>query len=628
MSESETSIVFAEPGDTLGAALIRLVLAVKAIPWRSAGPTGTSGEPELSDGEASCLGLFSILEYLEDRYRRRALLPEAPGERALVRYSLELSREALTLPRRGSSDEAELTAERAVLSEVLGRLEELLAHNAGDGAAFAMGSCATLTDLLVVVLGRALQRRGTSLETFPHARRVLASVGQMPSVEQAYARRASLMADDMRPELRDRYLDKVQNVLGPLASKVRLLATIGWSRRVEEEFFASGCERLPVVEYPVDRVRAEEAITALAALLPELDGDHVLIEWLRAQVQSFLDSYRMLLAVGTHEFYSISRSLYGGARTTAFDRNTTNLDLAEHVAQRLGDESRFVEKDALDTDSFVALLQERLRTRGQPLELEIVRDAELSAKVICGATRLRVREGATFGRSEAEGLWLHEVETHALTAQNGAAQSRWPLLASGGPRTTRTQEGLAVFSELYGRAMSSPRLGRIAERVRLVGLAEEGASFIDLHRYLVGRGQPAREAYLDAARICRGGRLEGGAPFTKDACYLAGLVDVYGLLRRALAFRSPLLGEILVSGRIHQNDLGALLWLREQGLLTPPRLAPGWLEQWDGMLSYFAFTSFLNEIDTDATTTFNTELGDLVRRSIDRYDDERNAGAR
>jgi hypothetical protein len=199
-------------------------------------------------------------------------------------------------------------------------------------------------------------------------------------------------------------------------------------------------------------------------------------------------------------------------------------------------------------------------------------------------------------------------------------------LASGGPRTTRTQEGLAVFSELYGHAMSSPRLGRIAERVRLVGLAEEGASFIDLYRYLLERGQPPRDAYLDAARICRGGLVQGGAPFTKDACYLAGLVDIYGLLRRALAFRSPLLGEILISGRVHQNDVAALLWLREQGVLQPPRFVPSWLEHWDGMLSYFAFTSFLQEIEVDVTTGLSEDLQELLRRSIESYDRSRVLG--
>ena len=130
-----------------------------------------------------------------------------------------------------------------------------------------------------------------------------------------------------------------------------------------------------------------------------------------------------------------------------------------------------------------------------------MRDADLSAKVICGMTRLRVREGATFTAAEADSLFFHEIETHALTAQNGAAQKRLAFLRGGGPRTTRTQEGLAVFAELYGHALSTGRLLRLVDRVRLVDMAEQGASFVDLYRHLVARGAgPHDAAEADVAR--------------------------------------------------------------------------------------------------------------------------------
>jgi len=619
--------------------LVRLILALKSLPWKNAELGVTGSMPAgpllcLEDGEASLLGLYAIVEYLEDRYRRLSLFPEGAAERAFVRYILDISRDALSVARRPPSPSSSMghrlgepcagapndDAAEEILVSALSALEDCLQSRAAPSSAFAIGTTATLADAVVVVLARAMRSRGGDLRRWPRLQRIFASVGQMPSVEQAYGRRAARLVDDMRPELRDRYLQKVSEVLGPVAGKMRLLDTIGWPREVEEYFVQSGGQRLPEIRYAVDRVQANDAIASLSELLPLLDSEHVMFEWLRAQVQSFIDAYRMVLAVGTREFYSLSLELYGGARTTAFDRNTTNLELAEHVLDRLGSETRFVERDALTTDDFVAFLEGKLSQRRPHMSLSIVRDASLSAKVICGRNRLSVREGATFGHAEAEGLWLHEVETHALTAQNGAAQMNYPLLRTGGPRATRTQEGLAVFSELYGHAMSSPRLSRIAERVRLVGMAEDGASFIDLHRYLTGRGADSREAYLDAARVFRGGVLAGGAPFTKDACYLAGLVDVYALLRRTLRFRSPLVGELLVSGRVHQNDLAALLWLREQGVITAPPFVPGWLQQWDGMLSYFAFTSFLHEIELDSTTGVSDELTDLFERSIARYD--------
>ena len=170
-------------------------------------------------------------------------------------------------------------------------------------------------------------------------------------------------------------------------------------------------------------------------------------------------------------------------------------------------------------------------------------------------------------------------------------------MRAGGPRTTPTQEGLAVFSELYNRALAAPRLERLALRVKMVEMAEGGASFLDLYRALVERGSAPRDAYLDAARICRGGVVAGGAPFTKDACYLAGLVHVYAFLSvfvRA-GFRDEC--ELLVSGRIALDDVLALMELRSAGLLERPKHRPRWLDRWNTLLPFFAFTSFVDTLD-------------------------------
>ena len=351
-------------------------------------------------------------------------------------------------------------------------------------------------------------------------------------------------------------------------------------------------------------------------MLPQLSGDHVLLRWLREITSSSIDGYRMVLAVGTPSFHRLSVEQYGGARTTAFDGDTTNLDLAEYLARRVSPSASLVDTQELDTDAFIALLERRLAARSPRLEVSIVRDPTLSAKVICGRNRVRVREGARFSRAEAEGLYLHEIETHALTAQNGHAQPRLPMLRIGGPRTTRAQEGLAVFSELYGRVLSTPRLMRLVERVRLVAMAEDGASFVELYRHLVARGMPQRDAYLDAQRVCRGGLVEGRGPFTKDASYLAGLVDVHAYLARTLRYRSPVIGELLVSGRVALDDALALVWLRRQGLIDPPRYLPGWAQDWDALLAYFAFASFLPSIQSTVQPSLPAEIEAFIARAI------------
>jgi uncharacterized protein (TIGR02421 family) len=607
--------------DTLGGRLVRVVLGLKRVRWR-ADLDSQARSLQLRDGDLTLDGLLASLFHIERSYRRVPLLSEVPAERARSIRLLEQALPVMHLPRRGGTHG--LAAHRQHLVDALTELEHTLAeHPDRKTSAFAVGQCVCLGGLAIAVIAREANSVALELDTYPYAHHVLTGIGRLPEVLDAYKPSKTGYVEHMRPELRDAYLAKTMQVLEPLTRNLRFLETIGWSRAVEEEFFATGAAKLPTPTYNLDREHAKAAIPALEHLHDDLLGEHVMLDWLRATVRSFIDAYRMLLAVGTHDFYHRSLELYGGASTTAFDRDSTNLDLAQHIERRIDGQARFVEAEALDTTAFVAFMQAKLAARTPRIELDVVRDKNLSAKVICGRTRMRVREGAAFGLAEAEGLWLHEVETHALTAQNGAGQARLPLLVSGGPRTTRTQEGLAVFSELYGGALSSPRLLRIAQRVRLVGMAEDGASFIDLYRTLVERGLPERDAYLDAQRVCRGGLVSGGAPFTKDACYLAGLLDIYTLLRFMLKQTSPLFGELFISGRVHADDLLALLWLRSEGVLDKPRYMPSWASDWDVLLAYFAFSSFLSEVDVDLTPSWPDDVAQFVNECTAKFDEQR-----
>ncbi len=407
-------------------------------------------------------------------------------------------------------------------------------------------------------------------------------------------------ADDARD-----LLERVSKALTTLKTRGNLLEDIAWSREVEERFFAAKCTRLPDPEYAVDRDALEDESARLERLARSIEGDEPIPIYLRASVRSAVDRNRLLVNIGTKAFGDISREIYGGARTTSWgDPNGAhcprNVDLADHLLERLRmhgwDEAKDEAPKRHTAEQLAAELEARIAAHRPKIDVDVVLDDRCTAKAIAGMTRVRIRPDATFEPWEAEGLFVHEVETHAFTAQNGASQPLAPFLKSGGPRTTPTQEGLAVFAELHHRALATPRLERLAVRVKMVEMAEDGASFLDLFRWLVERGSSPRDAYLDAARICRGGLVSGGAPFTKDACYLAGLLHVYAFLSTFVraGFRDEV--EMLVAGRIALDDVIALVELRNIGLLSRPKHRPSWLDRWSTLLPYFAFTSFMGEV--------------------------------
>lgn len=406
-------------------------------------------------------------------------------------------------------------------------------------------------------------------------------------------------------------LSRVNQALGSKKGG-KLLAEIAWPRKVEEEFFRGGEDTLPKITYDVDRAGIEARIADLAAVEKTLRDDEPIMAWLQSTVKSHIDGNRLMLAVGTRGFYLLSREIYGGARSSFYGYPLRNIDLADHLFARLKtygwDAATDPEMEPISAQELQERLSSRIAARKPHMTVEVVLDDSITAKVIAGMSRVRIRPDATFALWEAEGLYHHEVETHALTAHNGSKQKNATFLRSGGPRATRTQEGLAMFSELYNRALSIDRIERLALRVKLVDMAEQGASFLDLYRYLLKRGATKRDAYFDAQRICRGGLVQGGAPYTKDACYLAGMLEVYTFLSAITrgGFRDEL--ELLVCGRIQLDDITALAQLRSMGLLERPTFLPAWLEHWRTLLPYFAFTSFLAGIDMAPVEAHYREL--------------------
>ncbi len=401
-----------------------------------------------------------------------------------------------------------------------------------------------------------------------------------------------------------REIERIAPVLDRVARKTTLLNAIAWPLEVEERFFADKGRNPPEVRYEIDRAAAEERIRVLEELESSVEGDPDIAAWLERTIHSFIDGNRLLLATGTSEFHRISLELYGGARTASWESGANNLALAEHILNRLEghyhDEAQDEAALPLSDEVFARAIEQRLDAREPRMSIEVQIAPRLTAKIQAGRTRVRIRKGATFQPWELDNLWSHEVETHALCAQNGALQPHAAFLGAGGPRSTRTQEGLATFAELYDHDLGVGRMVQLAQRVKLVAMAEDGAGFLELYRFGLERGLSERDAYFDAQRVCRGGLVSGGAPFTKDVVYLSGLLEIYAFLATVVRAGSRDEAEMLVAGRTCLDDMPALVRLRHMGLLSRPTYRPSWLTNWRGLLPYFAFTSFLGALDLSA----------------------------
>jgi hypothetical protein len=266
-----------------------------------------------------------------------------------------------------------------------------------------------------------------------------------------------------------------------LARPILVLKHLNWPDSIEETFLAgwrNGRPALPVVELHVPDW--SRAITALDDFVERCAGDDPIVQFLRRTAWSYAEAGRMLMAAGTPErsihLYGRPDDVYATQSFTGVDAAAFLLEKTDHLLRGAYIAPAEAEQPA---EAFAARLQAAVSAYFVDDQVKVVVDNELSSKAVAGSTRLRVRGSAVFSELDLDQLYHHEALIHMATAINGRRQRNLRSLGLGAPRTTRTQEGIAVFAELATRSIDISRLRRLALRTQVLKQALDGADFID-----------------------------------------------------------------------------------------------------------------------------------------------------
>ncbi|MEM7728448.1 MAG: flavohemoglobin expression-modulating QEGLA motif protein [Pseudomonadota bacterium] len=381
------------------------------------------------------------------------------------------------------------------------------------------------------------------------------------------------------------------------AKSMRILRSIAWEPSLKTAFLKRG--KMPAPKYlAMPTEVAREHVKAAKALI---DGDHVVSEWLCRLCDSLMSTVCMIETRGTPEFFEHSVALYGQPTRLMMDRQTKVLDLAKHMDASLEglDFDRLVvegtEKHLTDIQ-FARALRDKLRRHFTTDAPEVVISPTVSAKAAASSRRIRIRQGASFTARDVDQLLHHEALIHSATALNGRAQTQFPILGWSHPGTTEVQEGLAVFAEIITGSMDPRRFRRLSGRVLAIQMAVEGADFKEVFDFFVERTDDPSTSYENARRVFRGGVVSGGAPFTKDMVYLNGLLRVHNFMRTVVKMGRSDLIRVLFVGKMDIEDVPALAQLAVDGRLKSPEYMPPWVKDLRFLVSYMAYSGFLNRV--------------------------------
>lgn len=396
----------------------------------------------------------------------------------------------------------------------------------------------------------------------------------------------------------DKRISELSNRLYQASREIRILGHISWPAEIRETFFKQKEQRLPEVEYP--QFDATNVLNQVDDIRSQL-GDSLIDAWLERQAQVIENSALMLSASGTKKFYTYSHKLYGAPSDPLTDGMSTSLHLAQQFDQVIESISdvdlgapQDADRSAKQVASEMKVAVEKAFGKDAP---DVFTVEELSANALASPSRIRIRAGANFTDRDVVQLINHEAHIHVGTSLNGRNQEHLPMLGASHAGTTRTQEGLAVFAEFITGTMDIDRMRRLSDRVLGIQMAIEGADFIEVYRYFVERVNDKEQAFENTRRVFRGGLVTGGAPFTKDNVYLNGLIRVHNFFRAIVSTKRVDCLPLMFCGKLDLEDIPVLSQLAGRGLLKQPKYLPPWASDKRFLLSYLAYSSFLNHID-------------------------------
>jgi len=393
----------------------------------------------------------------------------------------------------------------------------------------------------------------------------------------------------------------VAAILNTVSGKLPLLRSMDWDDSFRQRFLRDGTPPSPVYE-PVDVQPAlEHLATAREQLARGAPREHPVTEWLLRLCDTFGHMTGLLQSRGSAEFFRHSSALFGEPSRLMIDRSTRVIDLARHMDASLDglDTERLVigsEPQTLSAETFADTLRPRLAEHFGEAAPAVFVDAELSAKALAGSRRIRIREGSTFTARDVEQLLQHEALVHTATALNGRSHAHFEILGRAHAGATEIQEGLAVFAEMISGAMDPVRFRRLADRVLAIQMSVDGADFREVFDFYRPRSIDADQAYENTRRIFRGGVIGGGAPFTKDMVYLNGLLRVHNYLRSVVKLGRADLIRLLFCGKMDLEDIPAVAGLAAAGELVAPAYLPPWAKDLRFLVSYLAYSGFLNRV--------------------------------
>ncbi len=317
----------------------------------------------------------------------------------------------------------------------------------------------------------------------------------------------------------------------------------------------------PLFHYREPDIPLDDAEKKLEKSIQDTSPMGILLEKKR---QELLTRIELLRSRGdAARFTQHSKALFGTPTAVLLQEAQAEID------RRLACDLPVPESELLSSEDAKKILEEALK-RYSLHDWDVSVRPRLIADCTVGRNKVYVREGARFERTHIDALIAHEIETHTLTAENGAHQG-YMLFRNGCANYLDTQEGLAIFNQ--NRIYSPFHEKRYNPPRNLLGLAYSlEHSLAQTRAYLREELGYSEDKSLSQAIAMKRGLSDTAEPggFTKSVVYFRGLQAIEQFLKDG--------GDLarLYVGKIALEDLELVEQIED---LEQPLLLPAFLRE-------------------------------------------------
>lgn len=321
----------------------------------------------------------------------------------------------------------------------------------------------------------------------------------------------------------------------------------------KQRFYSSKYNVQPEFKYP----KLKFAPFNLQRLFFEQPLENIEDDTIRKMYQEVINFYSNMIQCietigqGKHFYYN-SLSVFG----TPTEKDVQNAKFILHFE----DEPNSSQMERVHSAEVARDYFERfIEQYDFPLNIRFSTNIAADAMVSNSSQSLKIKKNTKFSDNQLLTLAHHEIGVHLVTTYNGLQQPL-KIFSNGMPNNVETQEGLAVFSEYMGGALTLKRLKELAYRVLASDSLIKGYDFNDTFDLIHGQYKLNRnEAFGITLRAHRGGG------FTKDRLYLSGLRKIYKRYQREESMENLMLGKVALDFEKTVN------YLKSKGLVAPIR---------------------------------------------------------